>query len=215
MAEYSRAFRDEIAIEGFVQDIGAKAMKIFHFIGQLIHQTIDFLMKYIKKLNMVKSKNTPVNPNSTMIVDSPDESPEVITRVNTYDCGKELNDIVSDLQFCIELLAKRPAPNHKIGKGYSQRWDGDNELIADRMTRCADVLDRLNSIESKSMNSEMAENLKRRLETLNAQYDKYGKIYQAFVKKNAHTEQFLISTMISFNLISEIATKTLNLTMQL
>lgn len=215
MAEYSRAFNDEIAIEGFVQDIDTKAMKIFHYISQLIRQAIDFLMKYIRKLNTVKTKNTAVTPNSTVNSEFPNEPPEVITRVNTYDCGKELNDIVSDLQFCIELLAKRPAPNHKIGKGYSQRWDGDNELIADRMARCADVLERLNSIESKSMNAEMAENLKRRLEALNAQYDKYGKIYQAFVKKNAHTEQFLISTMISFNLISEIATKTLNLTMQL
>ena len=132
-----------------------------------------------------------------------------------YDCGNELDRVVDDIQFCLEMLIKRPTPDHKVGKGYAQRWAGDNEMIADRMAKAAEVLEKLEGIEKKTLTADKAEKLKTRLETLNGQYEKYCRIYQMFIKKNQHTEAFLATTTNSFNTISNIATKALNIIMQL
>ena len=132
-----------------------------------------------------------------------------------YDCGNELDRVVNDIQFCLEMLIKRPTPDHKVGKGYAERWAGDNEMIADRMAKAAEVLEKLEGIEKKTLSADKAEKLKTRLETLNGQYEKYCRIYQMFIKKNQHTEAFLATTTNSFNTISNIATKALNIIMQL
>ena len=132
-----------------------------------------------------------------------------------YDCGNELDRVVNDIQFCLEMLIKRPTPDHKVGKGYAERWAGDNEMIADRMAKAAEVLEKLEGIEKKTLTADKAEKLKARLETLNGQYEKYCRIYQMFIKKNQHTEAFLATTTNSFNTISNIATKALNIIMQL
>ena len=132
-----------------------------------------------------------------------------------YDCGNELDRVVNDIQFCLEMLIKRPTPDHKVGKGYAERWAGDNEMIADRMAKAAEVLEKLEGIEKKTLTADKAEKLKTRLETLNGQYEKYCRIYQMFIKKNQHTEVFLATTTNSFNTISNIAAKALNIIMQL
>ena len=132
-----------------------------------------------------------------------------------YDCGNELEKVVNDIQFCLEMLIKRPTPDHKVGKGYSERWAGDNELIADRMAKAAEVLEKLEGIDKKTLTVDKAENLKGRLEVLNKQYDKYARIYDLFVKKNQHTEVFFATTIASFDVISNVAAKALNITLQL
>lgn len=143
------------------------------------------------------------------------EAPKSTITADLYDCGNELDRVVNDIQFCLEMLIKRPTPDHKVGKGYAERWAGDNELIADRMAKASEVLEKLEGIEKKTLSADKAEKLKTRLETLNGQYEKYCRIYQMFIKKNQHTETFLATTTNSFNTISNIATKALNIIMQL
>ena len=143
------------------------------------------------------------------------EAPKSTITADLYDCGNELDRVVNDIQFCLEMLIKRPTPDHKVGKGYAERWAGDNEMIADRMAKAAEVLEKLEGIEKKTLSADKAEKLKTRLETLNSQYEKYCRIYQMFIKKNQHTEAFLATTTNSFNTISNIATKALNIIMQL
>ena len=143
------------------------------------------------------------------------EAPKSTITADLYDCGNELDRVVNDIQFCLEMLIKRPTPDHKVGKGYAERWAGDNEIIADRMAKAAEVLEKLEGIEKKTLTTDKAEKLKTRLETLNGQYEKYCRIYQMFIKKNQHTEAFLATTTNSFNTISNIATKALNIIMQL
>lgn len=143
------------------------------------------------------------------------EAPKPTINADLYDCGNELDRVVNDIQFCLEMLIKRPTPDHKVGKGYAERWAGDNEMIADRMAKAAEVLEKLEGIEKKTLSADKAEKLKARLETLNGQYEKYCRIYQMFIKKNQHTEAFLATTTNSFNTISNIATKALNIIMQL
>ena len=143
------------------------------------------------------------------------EAPKPTVTADLYDCGNELDRVVNDIQFCLEMLIKRPTPDHKVGKGYAERWAGDNEMIADRMAKAAEVLEKLEGIEKKTLTADKAEKLKTRLETLNGQYEKYCRIYQMFIKKNQHTEAFLATTTNSFNTISNIATKALNIIMQL
>ena len=113
------------------------------------------------------------------------------------------------------MLIKRPTPDHKVGKGYAERWAGDNEMIADRMAKAAEVLEKLEGIEKKTLTADKAEKLKARLESLNNQYEKYRRIYKMFIDKHQHTEVFFITTMNSFNTISNSATKALNIIMQL
>ena len=229
--EYMTALEKEIATEGLMSDIGKKALSIFKFIGDLIKKAISVLTDLIGKLK--KTKGTSENENTKGTEDRSNmnatpntmkgagaevmskDAPKPTITADLYDCGNELDRVVNDIQFCLEMLIKRPTPDHKVGKGYAERWAGDNEMIADRMAKAAEVLEKLEGIEKKTLTVDKAEKLKTRLEVLNGQYDKYGRIYQMFIKKNQHTEVFLTATMNSFNTISNIAGKTLNIVLQL
>ena len=228
--EYMTALEKEIAMEVTMADIGQKVMSIFKFIGELIHKAVKFLTGLIGKLRKTKPQQesgpVSVDKNGKVIpYDDPKVQADIqatIDRLNSnmntadlYDCGNELDRVVDDIQFCLEMLIKRPTPDHKVGKGYAQRWAGDNEMIADRMAKAAEVLEKLEGIEKKTLTADKAEKLKTRLETLNGQYEKYCRIYQMFIKKNQHTEVFLATTTNSFNTISNIAAKALNIIMQL
>ena len=165
-----------------------------------------------RKTNMTPTPDTMKGAGAEVMTK---EAPKSTITADLYDCGNELDRVVNDIQFCLEMLIKRPTPDHKVGKGYAERWAGDNEMIADRMAKAAEVLEKLEGIEKKTLTADKAEKLKTRLETLNGQYEKYRRIYQMFIKKNQHTEAFLATTTNSFNTISNIATKALNIIMQL
>lgn len=165
-----------------------------------------------RKTNMTPTPDTMTGAGAEVMTK---EAPKSTITADLYDCGNELDRVVNDIQFCLEMLIKRPTPDHKVGKGYAERWAGDNEMIADRMAKAAEVLEKLEGIEKKTLTADKAEKLKTRLETLNGQYEKYCRIYQMFIKKNQHTEAFLATTTNSFNTISNIATKALNIIMQL
>ena len=229
--EYMSALEKEIAMEVTIADIGQKVMSIFKFIGELIRKAIKFLTGLVGSLKKTKSTSENENTKSTEDRSNMNATPntmkgagaEVMTKevpkptvtADLYDSGNELDRVVNDIQFCLEMLIKRPTPDHKVGKGYAERWAGDNEMIADRMAKAAEVLEKLEGIEKKTLTADKAEKLKARLETLNGQYEKYCRIYQMFIKKNQHTEAFLATTTNSFNTISNIATKALNIIMQL
>ena len=229
--EYMSALEKEIAMEVTIADIGQKVMSIFKFIGELIRKAIKFLTGLVGRLKKTKSTSENENTKSTEDRSNMNATPntmkgagaEVMTKevpkptvtADLYDCGNELDRVVNDIQFCLAMLIKRPTPDHKVGKGYAERWAGDNEMIADRMAKAAEVLEKLEGIEKKTLTADKAEKLKARLETLNGQYEKYCRIYQMFIKKNQHTEAFLATTTNSFNTISNIATKALNIIMQL
>ena len=165
-----------------------------------------------RKTNMTPTPNTMKGAGAEVMTK---EAPKSTITADLYDCGNELDRVVNDIQFCLEMLIKRPTPDHKVGKGYAERWAGDNEMIADRMAKAAEVLEKLEGIEKKTLTADKAEKLKTRLEILNGKYEKYCRLYQMFIKKNQHTEAFLATTTNSFNTISNIATKALNIIMQL
>ena len=228
--EYMSALEKEIAMEVTIADIGQKVMSIFKFIGELIRKAIKVLTGLIGRLKKTKIQQESgpvyVDKNGKVI---PEDDPNLqaaiqttIDRLNNnmstadlYDCGNELDRVIDDIQFCLEMLIKRPTPDHKVGKGYAERWAGDNEMIADRMAKAAEVLEKLEGIEKKTLTADKAEKLKARLESLNNQYEKYRRIYKMFIDKHQHTEVFFITTMNSFNTISNSATKALNIIMQL
>lgn len=229
--EYMSALEKEIAMEVTIADIGQKVMSIFKFIGELIRKAIKFLTGLVGRLKKTKGtsenentkptedrSNMNATPNTMKGAGSEVMTNEIITSSvapGYYDCGNELERVVNDVQFCLEMLIKRPTPDHKVGKGYAERWAGDNELIADRMAKAAEVLEKLEGIEKKSLSVPKAEILKDRLEVLNKQYEKYARIYDLFVKKNQHTEVFFATTIASFDQISNVASKALNIIMQL
>ena len=229
--EYMSALEKEIAMEVTIADIGQKVMSIFKFIGELIRKAIKFLTGLVGRLKKIKGTSENENTKSTEDRSNMNATPntmkgagsevmtnEIITSSvapGYYDCGNELERVVNDVQFCLEMLIKRPTPDHKVGKGYAERWAGDNELIADRMAKAAEVLEKLEGIEKKSLSVPKAEILKDRLEVLNKQYEKYARIYDLFVKKNQHTEVFFATTIASFDQISNVASKALNIIMQL
>lgn len=218
MAEYAKALENEIVIEMTVQDIANGARKVFKFIGDLIRRAIEFLANLIKKLGKIKKTDkdpTPTNMDGAGAEVMKKEAPKVVTVKDVYDCGNELNGIVADIDLCINLLAKRPTPNSKANKHYDERWAGDNEIIAERMTRCNDNLTKLEEIEYKSLTVETAEELKKRLETLNGTYQKYARIYDMFIKKNPHMDQYMVATQTSFNTIASVSSKTLQIVLQL
>ena len=165
-----------------------------------------------RKTNMTPTPDTMKGAGAEVMTK---EAPKPTVTADLYDCGNELDRVVDDIQFCLEMLIKRPTPDYKVGKRYAERWAGDNEMIADRMAKAAEVLEKLEGIEKKTLTADKAEKLKARLETLNGQYEKYCRIYQMFIKKNQHTEAFLATTTNSFNTISNIATKALNIIMEL
>ena len=229
--EYMSTLEKEIAMEVTIADIGQKVMSIFKFIGELIRKAIKFLTGLVGRLKKTKGASENENTKSTEDRSNMNATPntmkgagsevmtnEIITSSvapGYYDCGNELERVVNDVQFCLEMLIKRPTPDHKVGKGYAERWAGDNELIADRMAKAAEVLEKLEGIEKKSLSVPKAEILKDRLEVLNKQYEKYARIYDLFVKKNQHTEVFFATTIASFDQISNVASKALNIIMQL
>ena len=228
--EYMTALEKEIAMEVTMADIGQKVMSIFKFIGELIHKAVKFLTGLIGKLRNTKPQQdsgpVSVDKNGKVIpYDDPKVQADIqatIDRLNNntntadlYDCGNELDRVIDDIQFCLEMLIKRPTPDHKVGKGYAERWAGDNEMIADRMAKAAEILEKLEGIEKKTLTADKAEKLKARLESLNNQYEKYRRIYKMFIDKHQHTEVFFVTTMNSFNAISNSATKALNIIMQL
>ena len=229
--EYMSALEKEIAMEVTIADIGQKVMSIFKFIGEMIRKAIKFLTGLVGRLKKTKGTSENENTKSTEDRSNMNATPntmkgagsevmtnEIITSSvapGYYDCGNELERVVNDVQFCLEMLIKRPTPDHKVGKGYAERWAGDNELIADRMAKAAEVLEKLEGIEKKSLSVPKAEILKDRLEVLNKQYEKYARIYDLFVKKNQHTEVFFATTIASFDQISNVASKALNIIMQL
>lgn len=218
MAEYAKALENEIAIEMTVQDIANGARKVFKIIGDLIRRAIEFLADLIKKLGKIKKTDkdpTPTNMDGTGAEVMKKEAPKIVTVNDVYDCGNELNGIVEDIDLCVKLLAKRPTPNSKANKHYDERWAGDNEIIAERMTRCNDNLTKLEEIEYKSLTVETAEDLKKRLEALKIVYEKYGRIYDMFIKKNPHMEQYMIATQTSFNSIATVSSKTMKMILQL
>ena len=218
MAEYAKALENEIAIEMTIQDIANGARKVFKFIGDLIKKAIEFLANLIKKLGKIKKTDkdpTPTNMDSAGAEVMNKEAPKVVTVKDVYDCGNELNGIVADIDLCVKLLAKRPTPNAKANKHYDERWAGDNEIIAERMTRCNDNLTKLEEIEYKSLTVETAEDLKKRLEDLKIVYEKYGRIYDMFIKKNPHMDQYMIATQTSFNSIASVSSKTMKMILQL
>lgn len=228
--EYMSALEKEIAMEVTIADIGQKVMSIFKFIGELIRKAIKFLTGLIGRLKKTKTQQesgpVAVDKNGKVIpYDDPNVQANIqatINRLNSnmntadlYDCGNELERVVDDVRFCIEMLIKRPKPDHKTGKGYGERWAGDNELIADRMAKAMEILEKLDGIEKKTIDVDKAEMLKGRLEALNAQYDKYSRIYDMFVKKNQHTTEYFIGTITSFHMISDVAGKALNIILKL
>lgn len=217
--EYMTAFEREIATENLVSEIGKKVLNIFKYIGELIERAIRFLTSHLSKLAKIKKTDKDPTPNSqgevvgAAVMQKKD--PKATYAEDLYDCGNELTEIVADLEFCVQLLAKRPKPNHKIGKNYDQRWEQDNSLIADRMGKCMNIIEKLEGIDKKTVSYETGEALKEKLETLNATYDKYGRIYQMFLKQHPDLDRYMISTQQSFNNISTVASKTLNMTLQL
>lgn len=217
--EYVKAFEREIATENLVTDIGKKVLTVFKYIGELIMKAIRFLTSHLSKLAKIKKTDKDPTPNSqgevvgAAVMQKKD--PKVTYAEDLYDCGNELTEVVADLEFCIQLLAKRPKPDHKTGKNYDQRWEQDNSLIADRMGRCMNTIEKLEGIEKKTVSYETGAKLKEKLEALNTSYEKYGRIYQMFLKQHPELDRYMISTQQSFNNISTVASKTLNMTLQL
>ena len=217
--EYMTALEREIVTEGLISNISEKVTTLFKIIGELIRKAIKFLTGLIGKLRKNKKNTnqdaTPSNMNGSgaEVMTNTTITPVVVEEF--YDCGNELERVVDDVQFCIEMLIKRPKPDHKTGKGYGERWAGDNELIADRMAKAMEILEKLDGIEKKTIDVDKAEMLKGRLEALNAQYDKYSRIYDMFVKKNQHTTEYFIGTITSFHMISDVAGKALNIILKL
>ena len=217
--EYMTALEREIVTEGLISNISEKVTTLFKIIGELIRKAIKFLTGLISKLRKNKKNTnqdaTPSNMNGSgaEVMTNTTITPVIVEEL--YDCGNELERVVDDVQFCIEMLIKRPKPDHKTGKGYGERWAGDNELIADRMAKAMEILEKLDGIEKKTIDVDKAEMLKGRLETLNAQYDKYSRIYDMFVKKNQHTTEYFIGTITSFHMISDVAGKALNIILKL
>ena len=217
--EYMTALEREIVTEGLISNISEKVTTLFKIIGELIRKAIKFLTGLIGKLRKNKKNTnqdaTPSNINGSgaEVMTNTTITPVVVEEL--YDCGNELERVVDDVRFCIEMLIKRPKPDHKTGKGYGERWAGDNELIADRMAKAMEILEKLDGIEKKTIDADKAEMLKGRLEALNAQYDKYSRIYDMFVKKNQHTTEYFIGTITSFHMISDVAGKALNIILKL
>ena len=216
---YMTALEREIVTEGLISNISEKVTTLFKIIGELIRKAIKFLTGLIGKLRKNKKNTnqdaTPSNMNGSgaEVMTNTTITPVVVEEL--YDCGNELERVVDDVRFCIEMLIKRPKPDHKTGKGYGERWAGDNELIADRMAKAMEILEKLDGIEKKTIDADKAEMLKGRLEALNAQYDKYSRIYDMFVKKNQHTTEYFIGTITSFHMISDVAGKALNIILKL
>lgn len=208
MAEYMTAFEMEIAAEGLIDSIGEKTMQIIATVRKLISTCIKFLTGLISKLRKTKATNQDPTPNSQAGGGAEvmkQGKPVPVYKEDTYDCGKELYDVLADLNFCMDMIVKRPAPNHKTNKSYKERWAQDNQLIMDRMERCANTLDKLESIENKTVNLEAAEDLKKKFEELDDVYNKYARMYNTFGTKHPDTNTFMLDTQRAITAIAEVA----------
>lgn len=209
MAEYMTAFEMEIAAEGFIDSISEKTSKILATLRRLFDACIKFLTGLISKLHKNKgATNQDPTPNSQAgggaeVMKQGKVVP--VYKEATYDCGKELYDILADLNFCMEMIVKRPKPDYKTNKSYKERWFQDNQLIVDRMERCANTLDKLESIENKTVNLEAAEDLKKKFEDLNEVYEKYGRMFKTYATKRPETNAFMIDTQVAITVIAEVA----------
>ena len=216
--EYMTALEREIVTEGLVSNIHSKVQIVIKAIRKLIDRAIEIINGIIGKLKKSKGKESDdVFKGYTIIDKNGNEVPynddveAKIQKTNVYDCGKELTEVIDEIQLCVEKLCQRPTPDHKLGKGYAERWAGDNEFISERMGKASDILDKLESIENKELKLEDAEVLRDRLQKLKIQYEKYGRIYDMYIKKNPHTEEYLTTTTISFDKISSIANRAMQI----
>ena len=216
--EYMTALEREIVTEGLVSNIHSKVQIVIKAIRKLIDRAIEIINGIIGKLKKSKGKESDdVFKGYTIIDKNGNEVPynddveAKIQKTNVYDCGKELTEVIDEIQLCVEKLCQRPTPDHKLGKGYAERWAGDNEFISERMGKASDILDKLESIENKELKLEDAEVLRDRLQKLKVQYEKYGRIYDMYIKKNPHTEEYLTTTTISFDKISSIANRAMQI----
>lgn len=219
MAEYMTAFEMEIAAEGFIDTIKEKGGKIIKIFGELIQKAIKFITGLIAKLrrnkvatNMDPTPNSQYGGKSEVMTGS-----KIVTVSNTdiYDCGKELNDVVADLNLCVEMIVKRGVPNHSTNKSYGERWAQDNSFIQERMLNCKNTLNKLQDIEYKTIDLELAEKLKDKLETLKDQYNKYGAIYKNFNIKHPEANKFMLASYNSLGSISEVGCDALQTIMTL
>lgn len=216
--EYMTALEREIVTEGLVSNIHSKVQIVIKAIRKLIDRAIEIINGIIGKLKKSKGKEsddvfkgyTIINKNGNEVPYNDDVEAK-IQKTNVYDCGKELTEVIDEIQLCVEKLCQRPTPDHKLGKGYAERWAGDNEFISERMGKASDILDKLESIENKELKLEDAEVLRDRLQKLKVQYEKYGRIYDMYIKKNPHTEEYLTTTTISFDKISSIANRAMQI----
>ena len=218
--DYVKAFEQEIATETLVQDIGKKMMQVFKFFSDLIKKAIKFISEHLGRLAKIKKTDEDPTPNSQGKPAGAEVMQKKVEKTVTYaedlyDCGNELTTVVADIEFCVQLLMKRPKPDYKVNKKYDERWEQDNSLIADRMANSLNTLEKLEAIEKKTVSYETGMALKTKLEDLNQTYDKYGRIYQQFIKQHPHLEQYMLSTQNSFNSISSTGAKALNLILQL
>lgn len=235
MAEYMNAFELEITVEGFIDSICKKSSQIFATLRKLFDQCIKFLIGLINKLRKHKATNqnqqqsqqqnqqsaaqkytttrAPSNnqdptPNSQAGGGAEVMQHSTLTPVykeDTYDCSKELYDILAELKFCMDMIVKRPVPNHKTNKSYKERWAQDDQLIMERIERCGNIVEKLESIDNKTINLDAAEDIKTKFEELAELYNKYGKIYDSFAKKHIEAREYMFSTHIAFTAISEVA----------
>lgn len=219
MAEYMTAFEMEIAAEGFIDTIKEKGAKIIKIFGDLIQKAIKFITGLIAKLrrnkvatNMDPTPNSQYGGKSEVMTGS-----KIVTISNTdiYDCGKELNDVVADLNLCVEMIVKRGTLNHKINKSYGERWAQDDAFINERMMNCNNILVKLKDIEYKTINLELAESLKNKLEALNDQYNKYGAMYKNFNLKHPEANKFMMASYNSLGAISDVGCNALQAIMTL
>ena len=219
--EYMPALEREIVTESLISNIDEKVKVIIKFVVGLIQRAIEILTDIISKCKKNKNKENDNDFKNYKIIDkNGNEIPynddieakiQKSIKINVYNCGKEMTNVIDEIQFCIEKLCQRPTPNHKLGKGYAERWAGDNEFIIERMAKASEILDKLEAIEDKELKLEDAEVLRDRLQKLRAQYDKYYRIYDMYSKKNPHTEEYLITTMAAFNVIADVSNRSMQI----
>lgn len=194
------AFEREIVTEGFVETLKEKTLKIIETIRKLIRTCINFLVGLIAKLKKKKDVTaTNEEPTPTKLVTS--------SGSDTYNCSKELYDILADVEFALSLLVKRPKPNHKVGKGYDDYYAQDNQMIEERMSRCINTIEKLESLPNKIIDLENAEKIRAKFEDIDEQYTKYGRMYEMFVKKNPGAAAYMTNTQRCFNQIANVCTK--------
>lgn len=200
MSEYMSAFEREIVTEGFMDTLKEKTLKIIEVIRKLIRTCINFLVGLIAKLKK-KKVTTATNEEPVPV--------ELVTAsgADTYNCSKELYDILADVEFSLNLLVKRPKPDHKVGKGYDDRYAQDNQMIEERMGRCINTIEKLDSLPNKIIDLENAEKIKAKFEAIDVQYTQYARLYQAFAKKNPGASQYMVNTQRCFNQISDVCAK--------